>query len=180
MDERDELSYLLARTALRDQKAFALLYERTSAKLFGVCLRILKTPSDAEEVLQEAYIKIWQNAGRYDTQVARPITWLATIARNQSLDRLRTRKLPAVEIKEGFDVPDPGPTPEQSAVLTADVVRLEACLSELDVAHATAIRRAYLDGWTYQQIADGLKVPLNTVKTWLRRSLMKLGDCLRR
>lgn len=180
MDERDELSFLLSRTALRDQKAFALLYERTSAKLFGVCLRILKTPSDAEEVLQEAYIKIWQNAERYDAQVARPITWLATIARNQSLDRLRIRKLPAVEIKEGFDVPDAGPTPEQSAVLAADVIRLEACLGELDVAHATAIRRAYLDGWTYQQIADGLKVPLNTVKTWLRRSLMKLGDCLRR
>ncbi len=180
MDESDELSYLLSRTALRDQKAFALLYQRTSAKLFGICLRILKTPGEAEETVQEAYVKIWRNAGSYDAQVARPITWLATIARNQSLDKLRARRLVTSEIDEGLQVPDTSPTPEQNALMSSDLVRLEACLGELDETHATVIRRAYLDGWTYQEAADDLKIPLNTVKTWIRRSLIKLGECLRR
>lgn len=172
------LEQLLERTSLGDRTAFEALYNRTSAKLFGICLRILSERSEAEEVLQEAYIKIWNNADRYAASRARPITWMAAIARNQAIDRLRAKKPPSADIETAIAIEDPNPSPEQIQSDRDDAQRLERCLQGLDPKHAGAIRAAFFGGATYQEIAWRENMPLATMKSQIRRSLLKLRACL--
>jgi len=174
----DEIAGLLSRCALRDRQAFAALYGRTSAKLFGVTLRILKDRSEAEEALQEVYVKIWQRADRYVAGGYSPISWLVAIARNHSLDILRGRKPRSEDIDVAVEIADAAPTPEQAAADAGERSRIDACLDELDSDKAAAVRGAYLDGYSYEELATRYSVPLNTMRTWLRRSLLKLRDCL--
>ncbi len=124
--------------------------------------------------------KVWQKASSFETGKARGITWLAAIARNQSIDRLRARRPFDESVDESFDLEDDTPSPEAATVAADENRRIYDCLAELDGTHSQAIKRTYLDGWTYQQAADELKVPLNTVKTWIRRSLMTLRECMSR
>lgn len=173
-----ELEDMLARVALGDRKAFAGLYRRTSAKLFGVCLRVLKSRSEAEESLQEVYIKIWQRAGTYTAGQGSPISWLVVIARNNALDRLRARKPAAEDIDSALGIASGGPDPEEAAARAGERGRIVACLDRLEPDRAAAVRGAYLDGFSYQELADRFEVPLNTMRTWLRRSLLKLKECL--
>ena len=174
------LEDLLARTALGDRGAFSTLYARTSAKLFGVCLRILRDRAEAEDVLQDCYVKIWHNADRYAAARARPITWLATIARNQAIDRLRARRPESADIDAATALPDPSPSPESQTVQNAEHRRLAACLGELEPRHAMAVRSAFFDGLTYDALARSLEVPSGTMKSWIRRSLGRLKACLER
>ena len=173
-----EIADLIARCALRDRAAFRDLYTRTSAKLFGVVLRILKDRSEAEEALQEVYVKIWQRADRYVPGGYSPISWLVAVARNHALDVLRARKPQSDDIDMALDLADAGPNPEQAAVDSGERSRIDNCLGQLDVEKADAVRGAYLDGFSYEELATRYKVPLNTMRTWLRRSLMKLRECL--
>lgn len=173
-----DISTLIGRVALRDRAAFEQLYAATSAKLFGICLRVMKDRADAEDVLQEAYIKIWHNAGKFKVSSYSPMTWLIAVARNNAIDKLRAKKPEPTELSKASDLADPGFTPEQAALHGGDVRRLEACLEKLAPGHAEAIRAAYIEGYSYQELADRLRQPLNTVKTWLRRSLISLRDCL--
>jgi RNA polymerase sigma-70 factor (ECF subfamily) len=174
----DEIAALISRCALRDRQAFAELYRRTSAKLFGVTVRILKDRSEAEEALQEVYVKVWQRADRYVAGGYSPISWLVAIARNHSLDILRARKPVNDDIDVALEVPDAAPTPEQAAADSGERSRIDACLDELDSDKAAAVRGAYLDGYSYDELATRYSVPLNTMRTWLRRSLLKLRECL--
>ena len=174
----DDIAGLIARVALRERRAFRELYTRTSAKLFGVTLRILKDRSEAEEALQEVYVKIWQRADRYVAGGYSPISWLVAVARNHSLDVLRARKPQSEDIDVALDVADAGPTPEKAASDRSERSRIDNCLGQLDAEKADAVRGAYLDGYSYEELADRHKVPLNTMRTWLRRSLMKLRECL--
>ena len=180
--DTDRIEHLIGKIALRDQSAFSELYDATSAKLFGVSLRVLNDRSEAEDILQEVYIRIWKNADRYGANGYSPMTWLITIARNASIDRLRSRKVAGREGGEGLDVaemvPDSGPGPEASAIAASEKARLDDCLGQLEDEKSGAVRGAYLDGDTYQELADRYGVPLNTMRTWLRRSLLKLKDCL--
>lgn len=178
--ESSDIADLIARTALRDRQAFRSLYQRTSAKLFGVTLRILKDRSEAEEALQEVYVKVWQRADRYVAGGYSPISWLVAVARNHSLDVLRARRPASDDIDVALEVPDAGPDPEKSAVDSDERSRIERCLAELEGDKANAVRGAYLDGFSYDELAVRHNVPLNTMRTWLRRSLMKLKDCLER
>lgn len=173
-------SYIFA-AAKGDRAEFRALYDATSAKLFGIVLRVLKDRDAAEDTLQEAYVKIWRGAARYRSGEASPMTWLITIARNTAIDRLRKRA-PAttVPIEDGVDPPDPGMGPEASAVAAGERAALDRCLGELRPERASAVRGAYLDGETYQDLADRHDVPLNTMRTWLRRSLLQLRECLGR
>jgi RNA polymerase sigma-70 factor (ECF subfamily) len=181
MDQRlAEIEGLIARVALRDRAAFSALYDRTSAKLFGICLRILNDRAEAEDALQEVYLRIWHRADRYAANGLSPMTWLITVARNLCLDRLRARRAPMDDIDTVPEMADAGPTPEAAAVAAGDRVRIAACLDELPADRADAVRRAYLDGETYQDLAARFGVPLNTMRTWLRRSLLRLRDCLSR
>ena len=173
-----DIADLIARCALRDRAAFRDLYGRTSAKLYGVTLRILRDRSEAEEALQEVYVKIWQRADRYVPGGYSPISWLVAVARNHSLDVLRARKPQSDDIDMALDVADAGPDPEQAAVDSGERSRIDNCLGQLDGEKADAVRGAYLDGYSYEELATRHKVPLNTMRTWLRRSLMKLRECL--
>lgn len=173
-----EIADLIARCALRDRQAFRLLYQRTSAKLFGVSLRILKDRAEAEEALQEVYVKIWQRADRYVPGAYSPISWLVAVARNHSLDVLRARKPQSEDIDMALDVADAGPDPEKAAVDRGERGRIDNCLGQLDSEKADAVRGAYLDGFSYEELAERHNVPLNTMRTWLRRSLLKLRECL--
>ena len=178
MGEPAEISELLARVALRDRAAFRALYARTSAKLFGVSLRILVNRSEAEDSLQDVYMKVWQRAEGYRPDAARPMTWLITIARNNAIDRLRARRGEHTDIEDAFDLEASGMTPEQSAINADEGDRIEDCMGRLKPERAEAVRRAYVEGESYTELAERLGVPLNTVRTWLRRSLLALRDCL--
>jgi RNA polymerase sigma-70 factor (ECF subfamily) len=173
-----DIADLIARCALRDRAAFRLLYQRTSAKLFGVTLRILKDRSEAEEAIQEVYVKIWQRADRYVAGNTSPISWLVAVARNHSLDILRARRPVADDIDVALDIPDAGPSPERAAQDSQERGRIEHCLGRLEPDRAEAVRGAYLDGYSYEELASRFAVPLNTMRTWLRRSLIKLKECL--
>lgn len=175
-----EIEDLIGRVAAGDRAAFLALYDRTSAKLFGTCLRVLNDRADAEDVLQEVYVKVWRNAGRYSANGLSPMTWLIAVARNAAIDRLRARRAPAEDVEEMAGLADAGPTPEAAAIAASDRARIRACLDELEADRAGAVRGAYLEGMTYQQLADRHGVPLNTMRTWLRRSLLKLRECLSR
>ncbi len=180
MAPSDEIAELIARTALQDRAAFRQLYERTSAKLFGICLRILDNRAEAEDVLQEVYVKVWNKADRFATGHASAIAWLAAIARNQAIDRVRARKPVSDDESVLEQMASHDPSPEEAVISGSETRRIEACLEELDERHAAAVKRTYLAGWSYQQAADELAVPLNTVKTWIRRSLISLRECMNR
>ncbi len=165
---------------MKDRAAFDLLYRQTSAKLFGVCLRVLNDRSEAEEALQEVFVKIWTKADRFAVSDLSPISWLVAIARNHSIDRIRARKLPSTELDAAMEVADERPSPEAMAVAGGENERIYTCLEELDKDRAAAVRGAYLDGESYAELASRHSVPLNTMRTWLRRSLMKLKECLER
>jgi RNA polymerase sigma-70 factor (ECF subfamily) len=180
MSDRDHLETLLARVALRDRAAFSELYRATSAKLFGICLRVLVDRPKAEEALQEVYVKIWNRADRYRVTGHSPMTWLITVARNHAIDRLRAEGPPTADLEAVTPMAAPGPTPEQSAIAAGEARRIAACLDELPADRAEAVRGAYLEGQSYRDLAERHGVPLNTMKTWLRRSLLSLKECLSR
>ncbi len=173
-----EIADLIARTALRDRQAFRELYRRTSAKLFGVTLRILKDRAEAEEALQEVYVKIWRRADRYVQGGYSPISWLVAVARNHALDVLRARKPRNDDLEAAYDIADTAPDPERAAVDGDERGRIESCLEQLETDKADCVRGAYLDGYTYDELAQRHGVPLNTMRTWLRRSLIRLRECL--
>ncbi|HEY6996185.1 MAG TPA: sigma-70 family RNA polymerase sigma factor [Xanthobacteraceae bacterium] len=177
---RSQLAAALVRVASGDRGALRIVYQDTSAKLFGVCLRILKDRSEAEDVLQDVYVTVWRKAGAFDPGRASPITWLVAIARNRAIDRLRAsavgRRMEPIESAEA--VSDPAPAPVERVELAQQQQRLARCLDELEARHASAIRAAFLDGATYEELAARMSVPLGTMKSWIRRGLLKLRACL--
>lgn len=178
--EPKDITKLIVRTSMKDRSAFDLLYRQTSAKLFGVCLRVLNDRGEAEDALQEVYVKIWTKADRFAVSDLSPISWLVAIARNHSIDRIRARRRPAADIETVLEVADPTPGPEAAAVSGDEAGQIHRCLEELEDDRAGAVRGAYLKGESYAELAERYKVPLNTMRTWLRRSLMKLRECLER
>lgn len=181
-EQQVELETALRDTAAGDRKALKSLVDRTSAKLFGICLRILGDREEAEDVLQEVYVTIWHRAGRFDPAKARAITWLATIARNRSIDRLRSgaRLRLAAPMEEALDTPDEGMDGFELAATHEEHGRLALCLGELEGRTQQMIRVAFFEGRTYSELANGAGVPLGTVKSWIRRGLLRLRDCLQR
>ncbi len=157
-----------------------MLYEHTSAKLFGVILRLLRNRTDAEDALQDVYVKIWHQADKYAVSDASVMSWLITVARNHAIDRLRQGKSQRQQdsLEETGDITDDRVNPEMSAVAGSERRRIDECFERLDAQKSKAVREAYLEGYSYKELADKNKVPLNTMRTWLRRSLMKLKECL--
>ena len=178
--DRAELALALQRAGEGDRAAFRRVYEATSAKLFGVCLRILQDRQLAEDVLQDAYVTIWRKASAVDASRASPITWLATIARNRSIDRLRSGGVmrSARPIDEAMAVADGGPGAETLVEAADDSRRLHGCLETLEDKARAAIRTAFFDGETYETLAKREGVPLGTMKSWIRRGLARLKACL--
>lgn len=177
-DARRELAALFPAIASGDRRAFARLYERTSAKLYGIALRLLQSETEAEEVLQDVYVSVWRKAGQFSIERASPITWLAVITRNRAIDRLRRRNPPAASLEEAGD---PASTDLDALDLLEkadDRKRLEGCLGQLEEAPRRAILAAFLDGATHSQIAAREQVPLGTMKSRIRRALAALKMCL--
>jgi RNA polymerase sigma-70 factor (ECF subfamily) len=177
---RGELVSLLENASFDDRSSLKRLYEYTSAKLYGICLRLLRDEAEAQEVLQEVYLTAWRKAASFDASRASPITWLATIARNRSIDRLRARQVPTEDLGVAADIPDDSPSSLQLLETAEDASRLHHCLEELESRARTAIRAAFFDGATYPELADREGVPLPTMKSWIRRGLISLRGCLER
>lgn len=178
MNSGDDISELIARTALKDRAAFDRLYILASPKLYGACLRLLTDRSEAEDAMQDVFVKIWNKADYYRPGDASAMGWLYAIARNHCLDRLRARQLPVKPIDEAFDIADTTPGPEKNAINAGHKRRIDDCMSELDADKAAAIRAAYVEGYSYAELSARYEIPLNTMRTWLRRSLLKLRKCL--
>jgi len=176
---RARLARDLAATAQGDRAALERVYRATSAKLFGVCVRILGEREAAEEVLQEVYLLVWRKADQFDPDRASPISWLAAIARNKAVDRLRERKEPPVRpLEEAADVQDDVPCPETAAAMSDEHARLLRCLELLGARPAALIRTAFWEGLPYERLAEREGAPLGTVKSWIRRGLLSLRACL--
>ncbi len=183
MSREVDLAALLTQVAAADRQAFQQLYLATKAKLFGVVLRILHSPDDAAEVLQEVYLRVWQRAADYRPDKGAPMTWLIAIARNRALDwRRRMRiEVPLEDLPELEDVPEGADaSPLQQALASADGRRLRACMEELQEVQQHCLVLAYQAGLTHQELAEHLNRPLGTIKSWLRRSLASLKECLAR
>lgn len=175
----DALSALMPRIAAGDREALRQLYEATSAKLFGLCLRILSDREECEDVLQEVYVTIWRRADRFDAQRAGVMAWISTIARNRAIDRLRARgPLRRAEPVDGLEIADGAPAADALVSAGEDSARLLACLGQLDERTQGVIRTAFFEGLTYEALARRMDVPLGTVKSWIRRGLARLKTCL--
>jgi RNA polymerase sigma-70 factor (ECF subfamily) len=178
-DDRSSLALMLTSVATGDRSAFEEIYRRTSAKLFGVCLRILPVREEAEEVLQEAYLSVWQRAGSFDARRGNAMTWLITLARNRAIDRLRSKGRVATAPAElAEEVADPAPDATSLIEASQDERRLVHCLGTLNGGDAGLIRRAFFEGLTYADLAAQASAPLGTVKSRIRRALLKLRECL--
>jgi RNA polymerase sigma factor (sigma-70 family) len=190
-----ELSGLLARAGLGDRAAFAALYERTSAPLFGVVLRIQRDRALAEDLLQEVYVSVWKAAAGFDAARSQPMTWLTGIARNRAIDSLRRAQArPSLETGpapaqdgDGDEAPDrleqladaaDGPL----ALLdkASDARALGQCLQQLSPPQRQSVALAFFDGLSHAEVAERLREPLGTVKSWVRRALITLRGCLER
>jgi RNA polymerase sigma-70 factor (ECF subfamily) len=181
--ERDELSAALRRVADGSQSALAEVYQKTSAKLFGICIRILGERGEAEDALQDIFITVWRKAGTFDAGKASPITWLAALARNRSIDRKRSKasRPPAASLgEEAMEVPDQAPLALAGLETAEDSGRIALCLGELEERQNRAIRAAFYDGLSYPELALRSAVPLGTMKSWIRRGLLRLRECLER
>lgn len=171
----------MPRIASGDRLALRQLYQATSAKLFGVCLRILSDRDESEDVVQEVYLTIWRRADRFDASRASVMTWISTIARNRAIDRLRARgPLAYAEPVEDLEIDDGAAGAHALLEAAQDSQALGRCLSELDARTESVIRTAFFEGVTYEALAVRLETPLGTVKSWIRRGLLKLKGCLER
>ncbi|GFE76915.1 sigma-70 family RNA polymerase sigma factor [Novosphingobium sp. TCA1] len=178
-DERIRLSSAIQLAATGDPVGLRRVYDMTCAKLFGICLRICGDREAAEDVLQDVYVKVWRRAGAFDPNRASPITWLATIARNAAIDwRRADHRFDFAPEGVALTIADESPLADAVVEGEDQSRRLRLCLEGLQPQQSLAIRRAFLDGLTYQELAECAGIPLGTVKSWIRRGMQKLKDCL--
>lgn len=175
-----ELETLLANTALGDRAAFMELYQKSNGKLFAVCMRILQDKTEAEDALQDAYIKIWRYAERYAATRATPMTWMIAITRNHAIDKLRAKRPPAKALKIAESVADGAMRADDRALAKSEAKRLLDCIKGLGEPEARHVRMAYFGGVTYAALAEREGVPLGTLKSRMRKALGSLRECLLR
>ncbi len=170
---------LIGKIARGDREAFARLYDVTAARLFGIALRILGRRELAEEALQESFVALWERAGDYSPDRGAPMAWLVTIVRHRAIDHLRRRSTQA----EARKVPEEAllgiaAGGLYSADRSAELDALQRCLDELEGQPRRAVVLAYVYGLTHQELAANLGAPVGTVKSWIRRSVERLKQCL--
>ncbi|MEP6875738.1 MAG: sigma-70 family RNA polymerase sigma factor [Burkholderiales bacterium] len=189
-DRSVELSGLLSRTGLGDRAAFATLYERTSAHLLGVVMRIQRDRALAEDILQEVYVNVWRAAQSFDAAQSQPLTWLTSVARNRAIDSLRRAHAQPLlktnvtttnddEETDVYDtVADDAPGPLDLLSRASDARALGRCMESLNPQQRQSVALAFFDGLSHAEVADSMRQPLGTVKSWVRRALMSLKGCL--
>lgn len=178
--EQDQLKQLLQACARQEDRALKKLYQQTSAHLFAIVLRIVKNESHAEDCLQQIFVKIWHSAGQYNDDIARPMTWLSTIARNQALDWLRRYKNDRLHDSDDVlvEMSDQRQNTEHLAEQWQSSTAVHHCLETLNSDQRQCLELAYFEGFSHQEMAEHLKQPLGTVKTWIRRGLERLKLCI--
>lgn len=180
LGERTPLDKLLKDIALGNRQAFEKLYRDSSPQLFAICLRIVSQRSEAEDVLQEVFATVWRKAAQLNVERAGAMSWLAMIARNKAIDRLRSqpqaRKFEPLELAD--EIADPIASPQRDAQAAGERDRLDECMKRLDDRRRSLIRAAFFDGSTYEELAARVGSPLGTVKSWIRRGLLQLRECL--
>jgi len=174
------IAALIGDIARGEKAAMSELYTRTSAKLYGVAIRLLGNDGEAEDVIQDVYLNVWRKAGLFDAAKASPITWLAVMTRNRAIDRLRRRRGDEVAVEAADEISDDAASAFDIAASAQDSRRLHSCLDELDDRPKAMIRSAFMDGASYPELAEREGVPLGTMKSWIRRGLQKLKGCLER
>lgn len=187
-----ELAQLLARAGLGDRQAFKRLYDLSSAHVYAVVLRIQRDRDTAEDLLQEIYVSVWKAAAHFDAAQAQPLTWLTHIARNKAIDSLRraqtqprTESLHAGDDDDGdagLDdrLADESPGPAALLEQASDARQLAHCMQGLSAQQRQSVALAFFDGLSHAEVAEQLREPLGTVKSWVRRALMSLKNCLER
>lgn len=176
---RARLADAIVRTGKGDRSAFETVYKQTSAKLFGVCLRIFPDRTEAEEALQEAYLTIWNKAASFEDGRASPISWLVTVTRNRAIDRLRSKgRAGLASLDEATEVADPAPLVDTQMQAAEENRVLNGCIEDLNQRDAHFIRSAFIGGATYADLAMREGEPLGTVKSRIRRALFKLRQCI--
>jgi RNA polymerase sigma-70 factor (ECF subfamily) len=174
-----ELVSLIAAVAKRDEAAFEHLYAATRAKLYGVVLRILHRQDLAEEVIQEAYVKIWNSAAQFNPALASPITWMTSIARNRAIDVVRKKSEVSIEEEpDAMEVAADSPDPLARREMSEELKRLLECVGRLEPDRQKLVLLAYYNGWSREQLAEKFASPVNTIKTWLRRAMLDIRECL--
>jgi len=179
-----QLQTWLAAVAVRDAATFRQLYDATSPRLFGFLQRILQKSEWAEEVLQETYVSIWNNAISYQPALAAPMTWMTTIARNKAFDALRRHETTAEinaedfaqEVMQALESSEPNPL--AALELSSEAEALAHCLRRLEGLHRQAIALAYYHDLSHSEVAVRMALPIGTVKSWIRRGLERLRICL--
>jgi len=174
----DDLSSLLARSSRGDHTAFAELYDRTSAKVFGMARRVVRDPAQAEEVAQEAYLEIWKQSARFDLMQGSAIAWILTITHRRAVDRVRSSESARQRDTRFASI---GDGPEFDEVVDAvtssfEIARIRKAMTKLTDVQREAISLAYYGGYTYKEVAELLDVPLGTIKTRMRDGLIRLRD----
>lgn len=176
---QSELDQLLRTAATGDRVAFRALYNATSAKLFSVALRILKRSDLAEDVIQDAYLKIWDAAPNYRPKLGSPMSWMVAITRNRAIDVLRKRTEVGIEDqKDRGDREDTAPDPYQMAVQNSELKSLLGCMEKLNPDQRQCLLMAYYYGYTHEEISEHMSIPVGTVKSWIRRGLARVKECL--
>jgi RNA polymerase sigma factor (sigma-70 family) len=174
-----DLKELLDSAAKGDRTAFQALYRKTAPKLFAIVLRIVRDRAAAEDVLQDTYVRIWQNAATYSSSAGEPLGWLASIARNRAIDVLR-KKNPVLigRDEEGADWLDKimAPHDQEENLIALDALR--HCLQQIEAPARDCVLLAYYDGYSREELARRFDRPVNTIKTWLHRGLAALKLCL--
>lgn len=181
-----DLIALIDRVGQRDEAALRLLYERTSPRLFGLALRVVRNREWAEDVLQEAFITIWRVAGDYRGTLSPPLAWMGLIVRSRALDLLRRRTADRTQLTQEFDetmadtLESDASSPMDIAEASEQAWALRQCLQQLEGPQREVVSLAYLRDLSHSELSDQLKLPLGTVKTWIRRGLEKLRICMTR
>lgn len=178
MADAEALSELLSKTAAGDQLAFARLYRETSPHLNAVLVRILKRKDWADEALQDVYLKIWQKADQYAADKGAPMTWLYSVARYRALDLLRMRRPEVSDEDAAVEAVDTEAGPDQQVQTESELGRLQHCMDGLGEEQRRSVLMAYYEGFTHTELSERLGSPVGTVKSWVRRGLQRLRDCL--
>ncbi|MCO4861534.1 sigma-70 family RNA polymerase sigma factor [Cupriavidus sp. WGlv3] len=180
----DRLEGLLQAVAVGERQALRALYDLTATKLFGLALRITGRRDWAEDVVQESFVSIWHHAGDYRPQLAAPMTWMTAIVRNRALDCLRraaaARVPQTAELEQDLAewLADDAAGPAELAEASQQARALNRCLQRLEQSQRQAIMLAYLQDLSHAELAERLRAPLGTVKSWIRRGLERLRSCM--
>ncbi len=177
--EKAGLADLIVAVGGGDRAAFRALYDQTSAKLYGIVLRIIRNRAAADDVLQDVYLRVWRSAGSFSPDQGPPLAWLNSIARNRTIDRLRQKSFLTPPVwEDGVDWYEKIAAPRDEEADFLDASALRHCLGGIEEPQRSCVLLAYYEGYSRDELAERFGKPVNTIKTWLHRSLVSLKACL--